>query len=103
MRHKIFPAARRRLIEIWRYTDKTRGEKQANKYIRGLYKAIEETATTKYLWRRVEHEDVKGLFFVRYEHHYIFFRELTKDVLGVVDVLHESMDIPNRLKEDLFE
>jgi plasmid stabilization system protein ParE len=46
---------------------------------------------------------VKGIFFIRYEHHYVFFRELSKGVLGVVNVLHESMDIPNRLREDLFE
>jgi plasmid stabilization system protein ParE len=46
-------------------------------------------------------EKLKGIYFVRYEHHYVFFRELTKEVLGVVNVLHESMDIPNRLKEDL--
>ena len=29
--------------------------------------------------------------------------KLIKDVLGVVNVLHESMDIPSRLKEDLYE
>ena len=103
MRHKIYPPARRRIIEIWHYTDKTWGEKQADNYVRGLHQAIENAAMNKYLWRKVEHEDVKGIFFVRYEHHYIFFRELSKDVLGVVNVLHESMDIPSRLKEDLQE
>ena len=30
IRHKIYPAARRRIIEIWQYTDKTWGEKQAD-------------------------------------------------------------------------
>jgi plasmid stabilization system protein ParE len=32
MRHKIYPAARHRIIEIWHYTDKNWGEKQADKY-----------------------------------------------------------------------
>jgi len=81
----------------------TWGEKQADNYVRGLHQAIEKAAINKYLWRKVEHEDVKEIFFVRYEHHYVFFRELSKDVLGVVNVLHESMDIPSRLKEDLRE
>jgi len=103
MRHKIYPAARRRIIEIWHYTDKTWGEKKADKYVRGLYKAIEQAAVNKYLWRKVEHQDVTGIFFVRYEHHYVFFRELSKEVVGIVDVLHENMDIPNRLKEDLYQ
>ena len=103
MHHKIYPAARRRIIEIWQYTDMTWGGKKADKYVRGLYKAIEEAGGNKYLWRKVEHEDAKGIFFVRYEHHYIFFRELSKGQLGVVNVLHESMDIPSRLREDLYE
>ena len=66
MRHKIYPAARRRIIEIWQYTDKT--------WVRNSYK-----------------------------HHYIFFRELSKDLLGIVNVLHVNMDIPSRLKENLDE
>ena len=103
MRHKIYPAARRRIIKIWHYTDKTWGEKQADNYVRGLYQAIEKVAINKYLWRKVEHEDVKGIFFVRYEHQHVFFRELSKNVFGVVNVLHESMDFPSRLKEDLWE
>ena len=103
MRHKIYPAARRRIIEIWQYTDKTWDEKQADKYVRGLYNAAEKAAINKYLWRKVEHEDVKGLFFVRYKHDYIFFRELSKSVLNIVNVLHVKMDIPSRLKEDLDE
>ena len=44
MLHKIYPAARRRIIEIWHYTDKTWGDKQADKYVRGLCKAIDEFA-----------------------------------------------------------
>ncbi len=101
MHHKIFSDARRRIIQIWNYTDKTWGEKQADQYIRGVYKTIEEAAENRNLWRKVNHKETKGIYFVRYEHHYIFFRELSKGRLGVVSVLHERMDIPNRLKEDV--
>jgi plasmid stabilization system protein ParE len=103
MRLRIYPAARRRTIKTWRYTDKTWGEKQADKYLRGRYEEIVKAASNKYLWRKVEHEDLKGIFFMRYEHHYVFFRVLSKDVLGVVNVLHQSMDIPSQLKEDVYE
>jgi len=103
MRHKIYPAARRQNIEIWHFTDKNWGEKQADKYVRGLYEAIEKAAVNKYLWRKIEHEDAQGIYFLSYENHYIFFRELSTGVLGVVNVLHERMDIPNRLKDDLQE
>jgi hypothetical protein len=37
---------------------------------------------------------------VRSQHHYIFFRELSQGILGVISILHENMDIPSRLKED---
>jgi plasmid stabilization system protein ParE len=103
MRHKIYPTARRRIVEIWHYTDKTWGEEQADSYVRGLYKFIEKVAGNKHLWRRIDYNDVQGLFFVRYKHHYIFFRELSTGVLGIINVLHESMDIPSRLLEDLHE
>jgi hypothetical protein len=33
---------------------------------------------------------------MRYEHHYVFFRELSKNVLGIVNVLHENMEIPSK-------
>jgi plasmid stabilization system protein ParE len=49
MRHKIYKAASRRIIEIWHYTDRTWSEKQADKYVRGQYNAIEEAAINRNL------------------------------------------------------
>jgi plasmid stabilization system protein ParE len=43
---------------------------------------------------------LKGVYFFRHRHHYVFFRELSKKRLGVISVLHEKMDIPARLRED---
>ena len=40
------------------------------------------------------------VFFFRHQHHYVFFRELSKGSLGVISILHENMDIPSRLRED---
>ena len=97
---RIYPVARRRMIEIGHYMDKTSGGKQADKYIRGLYKARKTAASNKYLWRKVGHEEIAGVCFIRYEHHYLFFRELPKGVLSVVNVLHENMDVPAGQKDD---
>jgi len=41
------------------------------------------------------------VFFSRYERHYLFFRELTEDMIGIMSILHDSMHIPVRLREDL--
>jgi toxin ParE1/3/4 len=40
-------------------------------------------------------------YFSRYERHYLFFRELPSGKIGVMAILHERMDIPVRLHEDL--
>ncbi len=46
--------------------------------------------------------DVKQeAFFSRYGHHYVFFRMLDNGDLGVMSILHERMDLPVRLKDDL--
>jgi plasmid stabilization system protein ParE len=48
MRHKIYPDGSRRIIELWQYTDKTWGEKQADNYVRGLYNAVENTVVVPF-------------------------------------------------------
>jgi len=52
---------------------------------------------TGLFWRRVANKT--GLWIVRHEHYYIFFRELSGGVVGVITVLHERMDLPARIKE----
>ena len=101
MQLKIHPNARRSIKDIWRYTEKTWGEDQANAYVQGLYQAVYKIADDRRLWRPVPHEHTQNIFFTRYKHHYIFFRALSTGQLGIVSVLHEKMNIPSRLKDDL--
>ena len=100
MAARIYPVARERILEIWDYTERTWGEDQADKYVRGLVDAINAADGERHRWRPVIDEALKGVFFIRYQHHYIFFRELSKSALGVINILHENMDIPARLKDD---
>jgi plasmid stabilization system protein ParE len=44
--------------------------------------------------------ELSGVYFIRHQHHYVFFRELSSGELGVISILHENMDIPARLRED---
>jgi len=97
---KIYPAAQERLLEIWAYTEKKWSEKQADAYVRELVAEIETVAVERHRWRPVLDEALKGVYFFRHRHHYVFFRELSKKRLGVISVLHEKMDIPSRLRED---
>ena len=100
MAAKIFPTVKARILEIWDYTEKTWGDEQADKYVRGLIDAINRAQNQSRRWKPVMDEALPRVFFLRYRHHYIFFRKLSKGTLGVISILHENMDLPSRLKED---
>jgi toxin ParE1/3/4 len=88
------------MIEIWDYSFKKWGEDQADAYVRGLVDAIHTLHANRSLWRPVIDKSLAGVWFVRHEHHYIFFRVLSGGVVGVITVLHENMDLPARIREE---
>lgn len=51
-------------------------------------------------WRPVADRALRGVWFFRHRHYFVFFRALTAGGIGVITVLHGNMDIPARLKED---
>lgn len=97
---RIHPAARERLIEIWNYTERTWGEEQADRYVRGLVDAVDRAREARHSWHPVHDESLAGVFFVRHESHFLFFREFPDGTLGVISILHGMMDVPSRLRED---
>ncbi len=105
--YKFFPPADKSQDEIWDYTYKEWGEAQADKYITGLHSHIQKLTDKKLLWRPVPKSLVlpsdleMEVFFSRYERHYLFFRELTEDMIGIMSILHDSMHLPVLLREDL--
>lgn len=101
MAASIFKAARSRLIEVWEYSETTWGAAQADKYLRALVTAIESIQDEPRRWRLLRDKALPGIFYFRHKHHYIFFRRLSKGRIGVITVLHESMNLPARLREDL--
>lgn len=100
MATRILPAAKERILEIWDYTERTWGEDQADNYVKGLVEAIDAAEGKRHQWRRVKDDALTGVYFIRYRHHYLFFRELADTTLAVISILHESMDLPARLKAD---
>ena len=101
MIYRLLPRAIERQYQIWDYTPDSWGLKQADTYIRNLHQTIERAYDNRAIWRRVQGFD--QVYFIRHEHHRIFFRELDHGVLGVITILHENMDLPARLKDDVGE
>ncbi|WFU04177.1 type II toxin-antitoxin system RelE/ParE family toxin [Rhizobium sp. CB3171] len=105
--YRFYPRADAAQDKIWRDTVEKWGEKQAVTYITGLHTHLQRLCEEKAIWRKLPQRlavpaDVKReAYFSRYEHHYVFFRELDNGDLGVMSILHERMDVPVRLAEDL--
>ncbi len=101
MATRILPAARARLIEIWSYTEARWDDTQADRYVNDLVAAIERHGTDFNRWRSLKDVELPGVFVLRHASHFIFFRNLGEGDIGVISILHESMDLPARLREDL--
>jgi len=105
--YRFYPRADQQQDDIWDYTLDTWGEAQAEKYIRDLHQHIEKLCENKMLWRQLPSVFMPPLakkipiFFSHYQHHYIFFRKLSNNHLGIMSIIHDSMDVPVKLQEDL--
>jgi toxin ParE1/3/4 len=103
----FYPPADAAQDRIWQDTVDQWGEAQAVAYITGLHAYLQKLSENKALWRKLPGDlavpaDLKThAFFTRYERHYLFFRELRSGKIGVMAILHDRMDIPVRLLEDL--
>ena len=93
----LTPAAKEDLAAIACYTAKTWGKKQAFKYAELLDKSFQEIAVGKAVSKPIlNHRDV---YVCRCEHHYIFYLKIDKTKIPVIlAVLHEHMDLMQRLK-----
>lgn len=103
MRYRLFKRAYQQLIDIWIYTDQEWGEKQSDKYIEGLYTACKSVFADSISWTKVRGKRFAGVYFFRYKKHIVFFKKLTTGDIGIISILHENMDLPDRLLSDIDE
>jgi plasmid stabilization system protein ParE len=105
--YRFFPKADAAQDKIWHDTVEKWGEAQAVAYITGLHTHLQRLCNDRIIWRRLPQKlvvpaDVKReAYFSRYERHYVFFRKLDNGDLGIMSILHERMDLPVRLMDDL--
>ena len=103
MRKLIYPSANRQLIDIWLWSYDHFGEKQADKYIDGIHAVIDGIHNTKYSWRTLKRKEFQGIYCIKHQEHFIFFRKFDRDHIGVISVLHGKQDMLYRLQDDLEE
>ncbi len=107
MHYRFYRNADRQQDEIWSYKRKRWGEAQAEKYIRNLHVYLQQLADREILWKPLPSQftvpvdlDIE-VYLGRYQKHYIFFKEIHHEVIGIIAIFHESMDLPVRLGLDL--
>ena len=99
-KYVIFKPANAALDEVWHYSFENWGEEQAEKYIEGLFTTMQKAASREILWRKIREQTLLDAYFVKYQRHYIFFRELEDDLIGIISIIHEKRDIVSVLEKE---
>jgi len=86
------------LSQIWKYTLEVWSEKQADIYYQKLIVTFQEIAISPNSGRNYTNV-VENLLGFKVNKHIIFYRILTEDNIEIIRVLHEQMDLKNRLLE----
>lgn len=86
------------LSKIWNYTVDGWSEKQADFYYQMLLDNCKEIAENPVLGKNYE-GIVKLMYGHRAGRHIIFYRKLNVNEVEITRILHEQMDLKNRIQE----
>lgn len=96
----LTPSAEADLEEIARYTLRTWGERQAERYAAALDECFEKIAAGRAISRTFS-AVFPQVEVTRCEHHYVFFVRSGNGKSCVIAILHDRMEIVARLKHRL--
>lgn len=86
------------LNSIWNYTFKKWSEKQADKYYETIKMACNGIGDNPDIGK--EYYGInKKLLGLKFEKHIIFYQEMLNDRIEIIRILHERMDLKNRISE----
>ncbi|MEQ8910163.1 MAG: type II toxin-antitoxin system RelE/ParE family toxin [Vicingaceae bacterium] len=97
-KYRLTNSSNRDLNEIWEYTYFKWSLKQADKYYNLLVKSFEKIANDPSFGKSYDGvaTDLRGFKTGR---HIIFYESIDEETIEISRILHESMDIKNRLKK----
>ncbi len=97
-KYKLTRKAVEDLSNIWNYTFEVWTEKQADKYYNSLITACQEIAENLSLGKNYEGIS-NQLFGMKANKHIIFYRILEENYIEITRILHEKMDLKQRVEE----
>mgnify|MGYP001171445137 CR=1 FL=1 len=86
------------LTIIWEYTFDKWSEKQADKYYELLLDSCQDIANNPDLGKNYSGVN-NELFGLKTNRHIIFYRKLANEPIEITRILHEGMDLKNRINE----
>lgn len=97
-KYKLTNKAVEDLTNIWNYTFDKWSEKQADKYYEMLLENCQNIAEDPKIGKK--YEGVKNeLLGLKVNRHIIFYRQLDNKQIEITRILHERMDLENRINE----
>ncbi len=97
---RIQQAASRRLDDIFRFTRTHWGQKQAERYLQGLFDSFELIQSHGVVSRPIPAEFGVTGYCYRYQRHVVYWKHLADGDIGIVTILHERMHQIERLRSD---
>jgi len=101
VRNKLYRISEKSLEDlesIWLYTYETWSLEQADRYYKLIIDEIEYIAENYMSGKSMEHVR-KGYRSTEVKSHLIFYRKSNDNIIEVIRILHQMMDIENRLND----
>lgn len=86
------------LTHIWDYTFDNWSERQADKYYNELVKTCDKISKNPDIGKK-HFKIISDLYGIHVNRHIIFYRKVNAETVEITRILHEVMDLKNRLKE----
>ncbi|MBU3662908.1 MAG: type II toxin-antitoxin system RelE/ParE family toxin [Bacteroidetes bacterium] len=97
-KYKLTKKAVEDLTMIWDYTFNKWSEKQADSYYTMLLENCQQIATDPSIGKNYD-KIVNGLRGLKANRHIIFYRITNDQLIEISRILHEQMDLKNRMEE----
>ena len=97
-KYELTRKATKDLGRIWNYTVDNWSENQADQYYRMLLNSCQDIADGRVKGKRYE-GIYSGLLGIKAGKHIIFYRQINNDLVEIARILHERMDLKERIKE----
>lgn len=98
-KYRISEEAVSDLEKIWLYTFNKWSREQADKYYNIIINEIEFIVNNYEFCRNMDYVR-PGYRMSKVKSHLIFFKKSTDNLIEIIRILHQNMDIENRLLED---